>query len=136
MYTIDEYDMKLVEELQKDEVQKLISQFHLISSKGWIKSVNKGLGSIGYTFEKELGKLPDSLRLPDYYGTEIKCTGRYSRYPISLFTVAFDGPTFPEINRLVDNYGYPDKDFKNKNVLFTSVSPCYKILLPRTYTSK
>lgn len=133
MYTIDEYDMKLVDELQKDEVQMLIGQFHLISWKGWIKSVNKGLGSIGYTFEMELGKLPDSLRLPDYYGTEIKCTGRYSRYPISLFTVAFDGPTFPEINRIIDKYGYPDKDFKNKKVLFTSVSPRYKILLPSRY---
>ena len=133
MYTIDEYDVKLVEELEKDEVQKLISQFHLISLKGWIKSVNKGLGSVGYTFEKELGKFPDSLRLPDYYGTEIKCTCRYSRYPISLFTVAFDGPFFPEINRIVDSYGYPDRNFKNKNVLFTSVSPCYKILLPSRY---
>ena len=72
----------------------LIKQFYLISWKGWIKSVNKVSGSIGYTFEMKLGKLLDSLRFPDYYGTEIKCTGRYSKYPISLFTVAFDGLTF------------------------------------------
>ena len=64
-----EYDMKLVEELQKDEVQMLIKQIHLISWKWWIKSVNKGSGSIGYTFEMKLGKLLDSLSLPDYYGT-------------------------------------------------------------------
>lgn len=133
MCVLGEYNMKLIEELLKDEVQMLIGQFHLISSKGWIKSINKGLGSIGYTFEMELGKLPDSLRLPDYYGTELKCTGRYSRYPISLFTVSFDGPTFPEINRIVDKYGYPDKDFKDKKVLFASVSSRYKILLPSGY---
>lgn len=104
-----------------EEIQKLIDNFHVIARKGWIKSVNKGLGSIGYTFEKELNKEPDSLYLPDYYGTEIKCTSRYSRYPISLFTVAFDGPTFPEINRLIDKYGYYDRDYPDKKVLYENI---------------
>lgn len=119
--------------LLNDEVQKLIKQFYIISSKKWIKSVNKGLGSIGYTFEKELDKSPDSLYLPDYYGTEIKCTGRYSRYPITLFTVAFDGPTFPEINRIVDKYGYYDNTFPDKKVLFANVSCVEKSLLSSGY---
>lgn len=119
----------------------LIQMFHLIARKRWIKSVNKGLGSIGYTFENELGKAPDSLYLPDYNGVEIKCTGRYSRYPITLFTVAFDGPTFPEINRIIDLYGVADKDFNDKKVLFAtlccrrmiSVSPLYKFKLDIDY---
>lgn len=35
--------------------------------------------------------------------------------------MAFDGPTFPEINRIVSKYGWPDKDFKDKKVLFVDV---------------
>lgn len=119
--------------LLNDEVKLLIKQFYVIANKKWIKSVNKGLGSIGYTFEKEINKSPDSLYLPDYYGTEIKCTGRYSRYPITLFTVAFDGPTFPEINRIVDKYGYPDKTFPEKKVLFANISCIKKSILPSEY---
>lgn len=106
----------------EEEIQKLIKQFHEIAMKKWIRSVNKGLGSIGYTFEKELDKNPDCLYFPDYYGTEIKCTGRYSRYPVTLFTTAFDGPTFPEINRIIDKYGYPDNTYPDKKVIFVNVS--------------
>lgn len=116
-----------------NEEKILIEQFHSIARKKWIKSINKGLGSIGYTFEKELGKVPDSLFFPDYYGIEIKCTGRYSRYPITLFTSSFDGPTFPEINRIIDKYGYPDKDYPSKNVLFTNLSCVKKVFLPSGY---
>ena len=115
-------DETFIAEKMSDEVQMVIRQFHIVAMRKWIKSVNKGLGSIGYTFEKELGKSPDSLYFPDYYGTEIKCTGRYSRYPISLFTVAFDGPTFPEINRLIDKYGYPDVDYPDRKVIFSELS--------------
>ena len=110
-----------MEEFALNEVQMLIKQFHRIAMKKWIKSVNKGLGSIGYTFEQELDKKADSLYFPDYYGTEIKCTGRYSRYPITLFTSAFDGPTFPEINRLIEKWGYPDKEYTDRNVIFADI---------------
>ena len=120
-------------EILSDEIQKLIKQFHIIAMKKWIKSVNKGLGSIGYTFEKELGKKPDCLYFPDYYGTEIKCTGRYSRYPITLFTTAFDGPAFPEINRIIDKYGYPDKNYPDKKVLFANISCLDKTLISSNY---
>lgn len=94
-----------------EEIKKLIDNFKIIANKKWIKSVSKSFGSIGITFEKELDKNPDALYFPDYYGTEIKCTSRYSRYPLFLFTVAFDGPSFPEINRIVEKYGYLDKTY-------------------------
>jgi len=125
-----------MEKLNNEEIENLIKQFKIISRKRWIKSVNKGLGSIGYTFEKELDKVPDSLYFPDYYGTEIKCTGRYSRYPISLFTVSFDGPTFPEINRIIEKYGYKDKDYVDKNVLFADVKFTKKTLIASGYYFK
>ena len=105
-----------------DDIKELIFKFHTIARKRWVKSLNKGLGSVGYTFENELGKKPDSMYFPDYNGIEIKCSGRYSRYPITLFTVAFDGPSFPEINRILDTYGYSDKDFNDKKVIFVKLS--------------
>lgn len=100
----------------------LIKKFKEISDKGWIKSSNHNHGGVGITFEHELDKKSDALFLPDYEGIELKCTTKYSKYPLYLFTIAFDGPTFPEINRLVELYGYPDKNFKDKNVLFTKLS--------------
>lgn len=121
--------MKKTKEKETKDIQILINKFHEIAEKKWIKSVNKGLGSIGYTFEKELQKETDSLYFPDYYGTEIKCTGRFSRYPITLFTVSFDGPTFPEINRLIEKWGYPDKDFKDKKIIFSNLSCKHKNLI-------
>ena len=118
------------------EQKKLIEQFHIIAKKGWIKSISKSFGSVGLTFEKEIGKNPDSLYFPDYYNIEIKCTSRFSRYPLFLFTVAFDGPTFPEINRIVEKYGYYDKDFKDKKVLFEKLNCKTKTIVNEQYKFK
>ena len=117
----------------KKEEQEFIEKFHEIANKGWIKSISKSWSSVGLTFEKELNKSPDSLYFPDYYGVEIKCTNRYSRYPLFLFTIAFDGPTFPEINRLIEKYGYPDKDFTDKKVLFEKLFFKTKTLVNNQY---
>lgn len=105
-----------------EDTKLLIEQFRQITNKGWIKSISNSFGSIGLTFEKELGKKPDAMYFPDYHGIEIKCTSRYSRYPLYLFTIAFDGPTFPEINRIVEKYGWPDKDYSDRKVLFVKLS--------------
>lgn len=105
-----------------DEIVKLIENFKFIANKKWIKSVSKSFGSIGLTFEKELDKFPDAMYFPDYYGTEIKCTSRYSHYPLFLFTVAFDGPTFPEINRIVEKYGYYDTEYPDKKVIYEELN--------------
>lgn len=119
-----------------EENKILIKEFHRIANKRWIKSISKNFGSIGLTFEKELGKNPDSLYFPDYYDIEIKCTSRFSRYPLYLFTVAFDGPTFPEINRIVEKYGYYDKDFKDKKVLFEKLNCINKVVVNNKYQFK
>lgn len=105
-----------------DSFKNLIEQFNIISKKCWIPSVKNNFGSVGLTFEKELGKKADSMYFPDYENIEIKCTSRFSRYPLFLFTVAFDGPTFPEIDRIVEKYGYADKDFPEKKVIFETVN--------------
>ncbi len=102
--------------------KKLIDEFHRIANEGWISSACSSWGSIGLTFEKELGKNPDSNYNPDFMGIEIKCVGRYSRYPLFLFTIAFDGPSDDEISRLTLKYGYPDSEFEDKNVLYEKVN--------------
>lgn len=118
------------------EIKILVDNFKIIANKKWIKSVSKSFGSIGLTFEKELDKNPDALYFPDYYGTEIKCISRYSRYPLFLFTVAFDGPSFPEINRIVEKYGYPDKTYPDKKVLFEKICCNKKNLVNNQYKFK
>ena len=104
------------------EFLDLLEEFKIISKKRWIESVNNIYNGVGLTFEKELNKLPDSFYFPDYEGIELKCSTRYSKNPLYLFTLAFDGPTFPEINRIVDLYGHPDSEFPDKNVLFTNLN--------------
>jgi len=102
--------------------KNLLKQFIIIANKKWIKSVSKGHGTIGLTFEHELGKKVDANYTPDYEDIEIKCSTRYSRHNISLFSVAFDGPLNKEIIRLNDNYGIPDKDFPEKKTLIKTLN--------------
>lgn len=97
--------------------KELVAIFKKIARKKWIKSVTKGHGNIGLTFEKELEKNVDTNYTPDYKDIEIKCTTRFSRYPISLFSIAFDGPTDKEIIRINEKYGSFDKYFYDKKTL-------------------
>ena len=104
--------------MQKNII-KLIRLFHKISYKSWIKgtsSFNK-TGNVGLTFENELHKKADSKYLPDFEGIEIKCTTRYSNYPLNLFTMAMTGNTVAEINRLIEKYGYYTNDYPDKKIL-------------------
>ena len=80
----------------------LIKKFKTISNKNWIKSICNNYGGVGITFENELGKKSDSLFFPD-------------------FTVTFDGPIFPEIDRITQLYGHPDKDFPNKKAIYRRI---------------
>ena len=105
-------------------VKNLVKNFHAIARKKWIKGAyaNNNIGNAGLTFEKELNKEPDNTYFPDYEGIEIKCTTRYSDFPLFLFSASFDGPNYPEINRLIEKYGYYDVDFPDKKVLFEDIN--------------
>ena len=109
---------------------ELLELFKQIASKKWIPGVCNGWGSIGLTFEKEINKLPDSKYEPDFQDIEIKCTSRYSLYPLFLFTVAFDGPGENEMMRLVNIYGHYDGSYSDKKVLYrkicSKINPAYK----------
>ena len=101
-------------------VKNLIRQFHIISRKKWIKGAfdYNNIGNVGLTFEKELNKCPDNSFFPDYEGIEIKCISRFSDFPIYLFSTSLEGSSYPEINRLIEKYGYYDLDYSDKLVLF------------------
>jgi len=101
--------------------EKLIEKFKEIAEKGWIKGISTSWGNNGLTFEHELGKAPDSKYKPDFKDIEIKCASRYSRYPMFLFTIAFDGPNENEIQRITNKYGYSDPDFPTQKVIFRKI---------------
>ena len=101
--------------------KELIDNFKKIAKKKWIECTSKGHGNVGLTFEKELNKKVDSNYTPDFKDIEIKTTTRFSRYPISLFSIAFDGPTNNEIVRLNNLYGSFDKDFPEKKTLIRKI---------------
>lgn len=98
---------------------KLITEFQRIKQKGWICSSSKSSGAAGITFEKELGCKENNSFYPDFYDIEIKCVSKDTLYPLTLFSISFDGPSARELNRVVDLYGYPDTTFKNRKILST-----------------
>lgn len=98
-----------------DESKKqLIKKFKEITRLKWVEGVNSGTNSVGLTFEALLHKDIDSMYFPDYYGIEIKCSQRFSRYPINLFSISFDGPRLFEMDRLLKKYGALDKKYLGK----------------------
>lgn len=116
--------------------QKLLDEFKKISNKLWIKGINNFTNSAGLTFEKLLGKESDSMYFPDYNGIEIKCTQRYSNFPINLFSLAFDGPMLYQMNIILQKYGKPDTIYKDKKILIATLSCNRKVLVNDNYYFK
>lgn len=101
-----------------DSIENLILKFRKIAEKGWIKKETNNPGEYGLNFEELLGNNKNDLQIADYKGIELKTKshGKYSQY-ITLFNLTPLGKEFFEINRLKTNYGYPDKQLKNCNIL-------------------
>lgn len=112
---------------------RLINKFLLIGDKKWHESDCSDTGGVGKTFEKLLEKKADSMFFPDYYGTEIKCTTRFSNYPISLFTKSFDGPLLYEMNRILEKYGKDDYKYIGRKFLNVDLKVNDKILVNNKY---
>ena len=119
--------------MQEEKYEKLITKFEEITRRWWIKSVTEDESSVGLTFENELGKEFDSMYFPDYYGTEIKCTTRFSGYPISLFSKSFDGPLLYEMNRILEKYGRNDNVYHERKLLNVDLKVNEKILVNDKY---
>lgn len=108
---------------------KLLEEFKNITNKMWIKGINDYTNSVGLTFENLLGKKSDSMYFPDYRGIEIKCTQRFSHYPINLFSLSFDGPMLYQMNIILQKYGKVDYVYKDKKILMTTLSCNNKTLV-------
>ena len=94
----------------------LKKEFNRIKNKGYIKSVNNYKNGAGLTLENELGSTGGDFNIPDFLDIEIKTVYRYRSSDIELFNSAPDGNHFPAALWLADNYGYPDKDYKDFKV--------------------
>lgn len=114
----------------------LINEFKNISKRRWIQGINNYTNSAGLTFENLLNKKADSMYFPDYEGIEIKCTQRFSRYPITLFSSAFDGPSLYEMNRILSKYGKNDVIYKDRKLLNAEINTNIKTLVNNKYYFK
>lgn len=120
----------------EENYKQLLKEFKVISNRCWIKGINNYTNSAGLTFESLLNKKSDSMYFPDYKDIEIKCTQRFSGYPINLFSIAFDGPTLYEMNNILNKYGKSDFVYKDKKTLFASLSFNEEVLVNNKYYFK
>ena len=104
-----------------EDVLKLKTNFEKIKSIGWIKTKRNGSTGVGYTFEKLLNLEENSLEIPDYNSIEIKTQRIKSNSYVSLFNAAPDGNCLFSIEKLRNNYGYPDKVLKIYKVIHCDI---------------
>ena len=118
-----------------NQFNMLLDKFKEFAGSNWIKGINNNATSVGLTLESLLGKQPDSEYFPDYNGIEIKCSQRYSGFPLTLFTSALDGSDFYEMNRLLQTYGKNDEKYDDRKILFANLKSKSKYLFNNYYFS-
>ena len=102
----------------EENINILKEKFKKIKNMNWIKFENNNNynGSAGTLLEKLLDVSSGNFEIPDYENIEIKTKYSTKYKDISLFTAVPDSYLF-ETKRLTQEYGYPDKDFKESNIL-------------------
>lgn len=100
---------------KNNDILDLYDKFVEIKQKGWIKGDKKNRGSAGIIFEKLLKNSYNNFELPDYNGIEIKTKSSIREKYVSLFSAVPDSFLF-EIKRIVEQYGYPDKQYAQFNI--------------------
>ncbi len=104
-----------------DNFFKLKNKINEIKKLGWIKCENSYSNIAGIKFEKLLGKEIENFPIPDFNGIEIKTKCKSSKSKITLFSATPDSFLF-ENKRIVELYGYPDKQLPQYKVLNNHVS--------------
>lgn len=107
-----------------ETAKDLKEKFEKIKNQGYIKGqVIKSKGSSGLTFERLIGKENDEFQLADYNGIEIKVKNniRYSFRYLTLFSLVPSNCFGIILKELRHNYGVPDKNYSNVNILMKSV---------------
>src|SRR5574344_410144 len=118
------------------EFKTLINRFKEINSIGYVKGINNNTNSCGLTFEHIIKKKEDDMFFPDYNGIEIKCTTRFSRYDVNLFSLSFDGPHTFESNYLLNTYGIISDNQNDNKELIVNLYSNEKILVNEKYYFK
>lgn len=94
-------------------------------SKKWLRCETNYNNAAGLLLEKLIGKQIENFPIADYNGIEIKTKHINSKTKITLFSSVPDSFLF-ENKRLVQLYGYPDKQYPQFKVLNMMV--CTKCL--------
>lgn len=96
----------------EEKIELLNKEFNRIKKMGLVKSLREGSTGIGYTFESLIGKNEDQSYEPDFNGIEIKTKLGYSKSCITLFSLTPKSIENYNMKQLLEEYGYPDKEFK------------------------
>lgn len=116
-----------------DDFKELYKKFLLLKEQGWIKGVNNSTSGVGLTLEKFFNKDIDNLFFPDYYGIEFKSTTRSSKYSLTLFSIALEGPTLFETKRIVETYGKEDYMYHDKKTLIGTLKTKVSTMIGNYY---
>lgn len=99
----------------QSQMIELSEKFLEIKKTGWVKGEKNNYGSAGITFEKLINNNWTNFEIPDYNDIEIKTKSSPKEKYITLFSAIPDSFLF-EIKRIVNQYGYPDKQFPQFNI--------------------
>ena len=105
-----------------NDFYELEKKFSKIKSMGWINSLRRGPTGVGYTFETLLNKPEDNRQLPDFKSIEIKTLKYFSKRKIHLFNATPESFLFSPIKTVLNNLGYPDKDYPQYKVFNISLN--------------
>ena len=114
-------------------MKELQTNFYKIQCRNWIPSRFAGTGGAGRTLEDLLGLVENSDVLPDYEGIEIKTRYGTDKYPISLFSCAFDSQPM-EMKRLLLTCGYQDPKYPDLKRFNTSMKASHQKYFRTTYS--
>lgn len=97
----------------KNEINELIKKYSRIKKEGYIKSHVPYKNGAGITLENLLGSSGADFCIPDYNGIEIKAIRDYPYAEFDLVNISPDGSHYYPSQWIANNFGYPDKDFKD-----------------------
>lgn len=111
-------------------ISEIEEKFKEIKNKGYIRGIKQNnKGNAGFTFESLLNIQNNELPIADYKGFEIKTKHKLSKRYISLFNLVPSNNFGIKLKKLRNNYGYFDKEYKNKKILMKSLFVNQKVHL-------
>ena len=97
--------------------KEIIEKFKEINKQGFISTNSRNSNSSGILLENLLGRRGYEFNIPDYGTIEIKTLRDYNKAEIDLFSSSADGLYIYPMKWLSENYGYPDKIYKNIKII-------------------